>query len=92
MSINFEDANVKKYMFDGNFGLEKESLRVDSSGFLSLTGHPFPANQLLPPFIYNNLTVFPPSTQRYTKQKHKTKNSSKIVDNCIFYPYNRINN
>lgn len=40
----------------------------------------------------NKYINFPPSTQRYTKQKHKTKNSSKIVDNCIFYPYNRINN
>lgn len=32
---------VKEYIFDGNFGLEKESLRVNEYGNLSHTPHPF---------------------------------------------------
>jgi len=35
------DESVIKYLFDGKFGLEKESLRVDENGFLSHTPHPF---------------------------------------------------
>lgn len=30
-----------KYMFDGHFGIEKESLRVDQKGYLAHTNHPF---------------------------------------------------
>lgn len=32
---------VNEYILDGNFGLEKESLRVNEEGFLSHTPHPF---------------------------------------------------
>lgn len=42
MSFDFNDQNVRKYMYQGNFGLEKESLRVNGNGFLSHTRHPFP--------------------------------------------------
>lgn len=35
--INF----TNEYMFDGHFGIEKESLRVDAQGYLSHTNHPF---------------------------------------------------
>lgn len=42
MSFNFENADIRSHMFDGHFGLEKESLRVTRDGFLSHTGHPFP--------------------------------------------------
>lgn len=38
------DNTVLKYLFKGNFGLEKESLRVDKNGFLSHTPHPFGDN------------------------------------------------
>ncbi|MCD8356445.1 MAG: hypothetical protein LUE11_07745 [Clostridia bacterium] len=42
MSFDFQNADLRSYMFDGHFGLEKESLRVTQDGFLSHTGHPFP--------------------------------------------------
>lgn len=45
MCIDFDNPEVKKYMFEGTFGLEKESLRVDKSGFLSHTEHPFKDNK-----------------------------------------------
>lgn len=41
MSIDFSDSIIKKIMLEGNFGLEKESLRVTEGGFLSHTRHPF---------------------------------------------------
>jgi glutamate--cysteine ligase len=44
MGIDFSNLKVRKHMLDGNFGLEKESLRVTPEGFLSHTKHPFPDN------------------------------------------------
>lgn len=44
MSFDFQKADIRRYLFDGHFGLEKESLRVTQDGFLSHTGHPFPDN------------------------------------------------
>lgn len=44
MSINFNNSIVKKYMMEGYFGLEKESLRITPDGFLSRTKHPFADN------------------------------------------------
>lgn len=44
MSINFSNPVIKKYMMEGKFGLEKESLRVTEEGFLSHTSHPFDAD------------------------------------------------
>lgn len=44
MSFDFHDTAIRRYLFDGHFGLEKESLRVTQDGFLSHTGHPFPDN------------------------------------------------
>ncbi len=44
ININYTDPNVKKYMFKGFFGLEKESLRVDINGFTADTAHPFENN------------------------------------------------
>lgn len=44
MSIDFGNPKIGKYMLEGNFGLEKESLRVTTEGFLSHTKHPFPDN------------------------------------------------
>ena len=42
MGFDFNDSSIRKYMYLGNFGLEKESLRVNSEGFLAHTKHPFP--------------------------------------------------
>lgn len=45
MYICYEKPEVRAHMLEGGFGLEKESLRVDSQGFLSHTKHPFPQNK-----------------------------------------------
>lgn len=41
MSIDFSNPVIREHMLEGNFGLEKESLRVTGEGFLSHTSHPF---------------------------------------------------
>lgn len=43
--LHIENNDVRKYILDGNFGLEKESLRVLKDGTLSHTPHPFPDDE-----------------------------------------------
>lgn len=40
--LHIEHNTVKNHLFDGNFGLEKESLRILEDGTLSHSYHPFP--------------------------------------------------
>ena len=40
--LHADHPKIKALLLRGNFGLEKESLRVDGEGFLSHTNHPFP--------------------------------------------------
>lgn len=40
--LHATDPEVRKLLLHGNFGLEKESLRVDENGYLAHTRHPFP--------------------------------------------------
>lgn len=41
MSLNFDNTRIREHMLDGQFGLEKESLRVTVDGYLAHTKHPF---------------------------------------------------
>lgn len=43
--FHIEDEVVKKYILEGRFGLEKESLRVLENGRFSHTLHPFPEDE-----------------------------------------------
>lgn len=43
--FHVEDPKVRSLLFRGNFGLEKESLRVDENGRLSHLKNPFPGNE-----------------------------------------------
>lgn len=50
-----------KYVFDGHFGLERETLRVDANGTLSQTAHPFPNDKYLDrDFCENQLELITP--------------------------------
>lgn len=40
--LHVENEIIKKLIFEGNFGLEKESLRINEAGNLSHSKHPFP--------------------------------------------------
>ncbi|MBQ7432573.1 MAG: hypothetical protein IJV50_03800 [Lachnospiraceae bacterium] len=39
--LHVNDPAVRKRLLQGNFGLERENLRVDSKGYLAQTDHPF---------------------------------------------------
>ena len=39
--LHADHPKIRELLLKGNFGLEKESLRVDEEGFLSHTSHPF---------------------------------------------------
>lgn len=42
MSFDFSNPKIVEHMLEGHFGLEKESLRVTTEGYLAHTRHPFP--------------------------------------------------
>lgn len=44
MSLDFDNPSIQQHMYEGGFGLEKESLRVDVHGGLAHTPHPFVDN------------------------------------------------
>lgn len=43
--LHGEDAEIRRLLFRGRFGLERESLRVSEDGFLSHAPHPFPGDR-----------------------------------------------
>lgn len=58
MIIDFSNPELEKSIFLAEFGLEKECLRVDSSGFLSHTPHPFGDNKNIQRDFCENQTEF----------------------------------
>lgn len=45
--LHIENENIRKLLLKGNFGLEKESLRVNESGFMAHTKNPFQGNKYI---------------------------------------------
>ena len=43
--FHIENDAVRSQLLQGNFGLEKESLRINRDGSFALTLHPFPDNR-----------------------------------------------
>lgn len=61
--LNIEDAKIRQLLLKGNFGLEKESLRVDENGFLAHTRHPFPNEEhIVRDFCENQVEINTPVT------------------------------
>lgn len=61
--LHIEDALIRKLLLTGNFGLEKESLRVDENGYLSQTMHPFPDDDhIVRDFCENQTEINTPVT------------------------------
>ena len=45
ITLHFDREKVRRLLLKGNFGLEKESLRLTPDGYMSHTLHPFPDNK-----------------------------------------------
>ena len=43
--LHADHPKIRQLLLRGNFGLEKENLRVDEEGYLSHTSHPFPDDE-----------------------------------------------
>ena len=41
-TMDIRNARLRPYAFEGNFGLEREALRLGADGHLARTPHPFP--------------------------------------------------
>ena len=56
--LHADHPKIRELLLLGNFGLEKESLRVDEEGFLSHTSHPFPDdNHIVRDFCENQTEI-----------------------------------
>ncbi len=61
--FHIEDPDIKNVLLKGQFGLEKESLRIDENGFLSHTLHPFPDDDnIVRDFCENQTEINTPVT------------------------------
>lgn len=59
--LHTDNKKVKNLLLKGEFGLEKESLRVDEEGFLAHTKHPFKKNEhIVRDFCENQLEINTP--------------------------------
>lgn len=59
--LHADNEQIRKLLLKGNFGLEKESLRVCEDGFFSHTAHPFPNdNNIVRDFCENQTEINTP--------------------------------
>ncbi len=81
--LHIDTPGLRKLLLSGNFGLEKEGLRVDRSGFMAHTKHPFPGNKhIVRDFCENQTEINTPvcvgyhaaveSLAGYTREIHRT--------------------
>ena len=59
--LHADHPKIKKLLLKGNFGLERESLRVDEDGFLAHTSDPFPRDKhIVRDFCENQVEINTP--------------------------------
>ena len=74
--LHIEDAQIRQLLLEGNFGLEKESLRIDEQGFLAHTRHPFPDDDhIVREFCENQTEINTPVT-------HSVAEAVASLDSC----------
>ncbi|MCD8335671.1 MAG: glutamate--cysteine ligase [Lachnospiraceae bacterium] len=69
--LRIDTSELKKLLLSGNFGLEKEGLRVDEQGFLSHSPHPFPDDPYIVRDFCENQTEINTSVQPGVRQALK---------------------
>lgn len=76
--LHYQDEKVKKLLFEGFTGLEKEGLRVTGDGFFAQTPHPFPADDryIVRDFCENQTEINTPpkdtAKEAYEELKYQT--------------------
>ena len=62
--LHADHPNIRGLLLQGNFGLERESLRIDGDGFLAHTSHPFPDDKhIVRDFCENQTEINTPVTK-----------------------------
>ena len=63
MTFNFTNPRIREYMYSGGFGLERETLRVNTEGRLAQTSHPFGDDEHISrDFCENQVEIITPPT------------------------------
>lgn len=61
MTFDFDNSLIREHMYHGQFGLERETLRVDSHGALAQTRHPFGEDESISrDFCENQVEIITP--------------------------------
>lgn len=77
--LHINDEKVRKLLFDGLIGLEKEALRVTGDGFFAQTPHPFPPDDryIVRDFCENQTEINTPpkdtAKEAYEELKYQTR-------------------
>lgn len=62
--LHADHPKIRGLLLQGNFGLERESLRIDGDGFLAHTSHPFPDDKhIVRDFCENQTEINTPVTK-----------------------------
>lgn len=91
--LNINHPDVARLLFTANFGLEKESLRIDQTGHLSHTPHEFADGHIVRDFCENqteiNTDVHPTLQQTMDELLEKTKDIQRFCKerNELLWPF-----
>lgn len=85
--LHIEDTYIREHLLDGNFGLEKESLRVNEDGTFAQTAHPFSEEEeyIVKDFCENQIeinTSVTPGAEEAVQElySHQKKIQQKLMD------------
>ena len=85
--LDVRDPRLRPLAFDGNFGLEREALRVTADGHMAHTPHPFPADhpRIVRDFCENqteiNTRVWPTAEEAVTELKALNGDILRVLGN-----------
>lgn len=71
------------YLFNGQFGLERETLRVDENGRLAQTPHPFDDEHLSRDFCENQLEIITPVCESIGQMMHSLQQLDEKARNIL---------
>ncbi len=84
MLMDFKDAAIRKLSIKAEYGLERESLRVDRNGNLAKTSHPFLADKHIDrDFCENQIEIITDVFSDSKSMLHQLKNIQNKIDKTL---------
>ena len=93
--LDVRHPELRPYALEGNFGLEREALRVTETGRMAQTPHPFPPDhpRIVRDFCENqteiNTGVHPTAEEAVTELKEKLTWMPQYAISCLPYFFAR---